>query len=98
MKAKQLGYGLRRIENVELQEPNQVSFLRARAMAAGFLLVKESDSDSEDGGKSKEPAPKFHTILGGGTSKKDAAALAATLSNSVLTDKDKVTSSEELPD
>ena len=85
--------------HAELREPKEVSFLRARAMEAGYRIVpKLDDSDSEDGGKSKEPAPKFHTILGGGTSKKDAAALAATLSNTVLTDKDKVTSSEELPD
>ena len=90
---------------VELREPREVSFLRARAMEAGYRIVpKLDDSDSEDGGKSKEPAPKFHTILGGGTSKKPAAAfkakkpaaaakLAATLSDTVLVDKDKVTPS-----
>ena len=93
-KAKQLGYRLRRIDNVELHEPKQVSFLRARAMAAGFLLVKDSDSDSEDGGKSKKPAARFHTILRNG----QAAAAGKSkgrMDDTILTDKDKNTASED---
>ena len=101
-KAKEHGYKLRRIEHVELQEPRQLSFLRARAMAAGWLLEKiddsESDSVPEDGGKSKDA--KFHTILGGGTSNEPAVAgkFKRRMAATVLTDKDKVTSSEEVPD
>ena len=104
MKAKQLGYGLRRIENVELQEPNQVSFLRARAMAAGFLLVKESDSDSEDGGKSKKPIqwedrksmkrPAASGAQKSGCWEMSAGKSKGRMDDTVLTDKDKKTDSE----
>ena len=50
---------------------------------------KDSDSDSEDGGKSKKPAPKFHTIL------RNGQPAAAGGQNTVLTDKDKNTASED---
>ena len=50
---------------------------------------KDSDSDSEDGGKSKKPAARFHTIL------RNGQPAAAGGQNTVLTDKDKNTASED---